>query len=180
MIISDSSKIILSQTLGVAIEDEKRLMKRLEFDLATFYWSMATEAGRRVGALSVEMGFMWTIDSRRKNEKVEAKFWRHHSCSDKLPLTPHHILVISNLILAKNKKSKCGKKYLVFSTESKWRELCQRHAQLGFEYRLLDGPPWPTTIELSDLLGTLYAPVSKIPSVKGNPVVFWKNQLNRL
>ena len=73
MIISDSSKIILSQTLGVAIEDEKRLMKRLEFDLATFYWSTATEAGRRVGALSVEMGFMWTIDSRRKNEKVEAK-----------------------------------------------------------------------------------------------------------
>ena len=105
MIISDSSEIILSQTLGVAIEDEKRLMKRLEFDLATFYWSMATEAGRRVGALSVEMGFMWTIDSRRKNEKVEAKFWRHHSCSDKLPLTPHHILVISNLILSKNKKS---------------------------------------------------------------------------
>jgi hypothetical protein len=27
---------------------------------------------------------------------------------DKLPLTPHHILVISNLILARIKKSKLG------------------------------------------------------------------------
>ena len=120
MIISDSSEIILSQTLGVAIEDEKRLMKCLEFDLATFYWSTATEAGRRVGALSVEMGFMWTIDSRRKNEKVEAKFWRHHSCSDKLPLTPHHILVISNLISAK-KPLQCEIEYLVLCTVSKLR-----------------------------------------------------------
>ena len=36
-------------------------------------------------------------------------------------LTPHHILVISNLILAKNKKIQCGNKYLVFSTVLKWR-----------------------------------------------------------
>ena len=65
-------------------------------------------------------------------------------------LTPWTLTLISNLIVAKN----------------------GGNAQLGFEYRLLDGP--------SDLLGTLYAPVSKIPSVKGNLVVFRKNQLNRL
>ena len=41
-------------------------------------------------------------------------FWHHHSCSDKLPLTPHHILVICNLILAKNKKIQCGNKDLIF------------------------------------------------------------------
>ena len=44
-----------------------------------------------------------------------------------------------------------------------WR---QRHAQLGFEHWVLDEPPWPKTVEFCDLLGTAYAPVSKIPSVK--------------
>ena len=40
---------------------------------------------------------------------------------------------------------------------------CQRHAQLGFEHWVLDGPQ---TVGFCDLLGTPYAPVSKIPSVK--------------
>ena len=31
---------------------------------------------------------------------------------------------------------------------------------------VLDEQPWPKTVEFCDLLGTVYAPVSKIPSVK--------------
>ena len=34
------------------------------------------------------------------------------------------------------------------------------------EQRILDGPPWFKTVGVFDLLGTTYAPVSKIPSVK--------------
>ena len=49
-------------------------------------------------------------------------FWHQHSCSDKLPLTPHHLqLVFSNLHFAKNKKNQCEIKDLVFSTVLKWR-----------------------------------------------------------
>ena len=43
---------------------------------------------------------------------------------------------------------------------------CQQHAQLGVEHWVLDGPPLPKMVEFCDLLGTPYAPVSKIPSVK--------------
>ena len=42
------------------------------------------------------------------------------------------------------------------------------HAQLGFENWVLDGPPCPKMVGFCDLLGTPYAPVSKIPSVKLN------------
>ena len=44
--------------------------------------------------------------------------------------------------------------------------LCQLHAQLGVKHWVLDTPPWTKTFGFCDLLGTLYAPVSKIPSVK--------------
>jgi hypothetical protein len=37
---------------------------------------------------------------------------------------------------------------------------------LEFEYWVLDGLPWPKMVGFCDLLGTLYSPVSKIPSVK--------------
>ena len=43
---------------------------------------------------------------------------------------------------------------------------CQWHAQLEFEHWVLDEPPWPKMVNFCDLLGTAYAPVSKIPSVK--------------
>ena len=48
-------------------------------------------------------------------------FWHLQSYSDKLSLTPHHILFISNLILSRNKRIQCGNKYLVLCTVSKWR-----------------------------------------------------------
>ena len=51
-----------------------------------------------------------------------------------------------------------------------WR---QRHAQLGFEHWVLDEPFGPKTVEFCDLLGTPYAPVSKIPSVKGISIRVW-------
>ena len=38
------------------------------------------------------------------------------------------------------------------------------HAQLGFEHWVLDGPKM---VGFCDLLGTPYAPVSKIPYVNG-------------
>ena len=41
---------------------------------------------------------------------------------------------------------------------------CQHHVQPGFEHWVLDGLPCPKTVEFCDLFGTLYAPVSKIPS----------------
>ena len=41
------------------------------------------------------------------------QFCHSHSCLDKLPLTPHHKLLISNLILSINKK--------IYSGMSKWR-----------------------------------------------------------
>ena len=44
---------------------------------------------------------------------------------------------------------------------NRWR---QRHAQLGFEHWVLDGPPWPNPVGICDLLGTPNAPVSKITS----------------
>ena len=45
-----------------------------------------------------------------------------------------------------------------------WR---QHHAQLGFEHWVLDGSPSPKMVGFCDLLGTPYAPVSKIAPVKG-------------
>ena len=39
------------------------------------------------------------------------------------------------------------------------------HAQLVCEHWVLDGPPWPKMVGFCDLLGTPYAPVSKILSV---------------
>ena len=41
----------------------------------------------------------------------------------------------------------------------------QLKSQLGFEDWVLDGPPGPKMVEFCVLLGTPYAPVSKIPSV---------------
>ena len=46
-----------------------------------------------------------------------------------------------------------------------WRQL---HAQLEFEHWVPDGPPWPKTVGFCDLLGTPYAPGSKIPSVNSH------------
>ena len=42
----------------------------------------------------------------------------------------------------------------------------QRHAQLACDHWVLDEPSWPKMVVICDLLGTMYAPVSKIPSVK--------------
>ena len=42
---------------------------------------------------------------------------------------------------------------------------CQRHARLGFEH-WVHTRSWPKMVGFCDLLGTPYAPVSKIPSVK--------------
>ena len=85
--------------------------------------------------------------------------------------TPNHILGI----LAKNRKIQCEIEYMVFSTVSKWRIVvgmpngwCHWHVQLGFDHWVLDGWLWPKTFGFCDLLCNRYAPVSKIPFVKGN------------
>ena len=42
----------------------------------------------------------------------------------------------------------------------------QNIKKLGFEHWVLYGPLWPKKVGFCDLLGTPYAPVSKIPPVK--------------
>ena len=49
-------------------------------------------------------------------------------------------------------------------------------AQLGFEHWALDGPSSPKTVGFCDLLGTPYAPVSKIPPVKIHETISWADQ----
>ena len=81
--------------------------------------------------------------------------------------TPHHILLISSLIFAKNKKSNAGMNwYLVFSTVSKWRVVVgakwmvpARVWTLGTRWKNLTQNGWVLWL-------TLYAPVSKIHELK--------------
>ena len=47
-----------------------------------------------------------------------------------------------------------------------WMAMWCQTAPSGFELWVLDGPPWLKTVGFCDLLGTLYAPVSKIPPIK--------------
>ena len=76
----------------------------------------------------------------------------------------HHI---HNLILAKNKKYNAGINTWFLVLCRNGRELlvpngwCQRHAQLGFEHWVLEGPLWSKTVGFCDLHGNPYAPVSK-------------------
>ena len=53
---------------------------------------------------------------------------------------------------------------------------CQWHAQLGFKHWVLVVPPLSQTVGFCDLLGTPYAPVSKLPSVKMYPRE-WEDRL---
>ena len=46
-----------------------------------------------------------------------------------------------------------------------WQHIALRHAQPECEHWVIDGSPWPKTVGFCDLLGTPYAPVSKILSV---------------
>ena len=56
---------------------------------------------------------------------------------------------------------------------AKWMVPIQWHAQLGCEHWALQGPPWSKTVGFCDLLGTSYAPVSKILSVKSIAFEIW-------
>ena len=72
-------------------------------------WSLRVVLAYAIAFYTYQSTFL----SKKLNVEKKLTGWpyptvHNHSCPDKLPLTPHYILVISNLILAKNKESNAG------------------------------------------------------------------------